>query len=698
MCIFCNFLGTTKVRPVVLSFIILAFICRQNVPAQTGNSCRKAKTMVNVLQKAHYNPPPLNDSLSSFLFDETIRLLDSQGLYFTQESLQDLAGFRYQLDEEINQQDCYFQAALTQVYKQQLETAEQAVGRLLEEPLPLNKKDTLWIHYGSTSYAPNLVALQKRWEKWLKFHVLQQLAANSQETPPALSSLILSEPEARQQAGQKAICQIRKPLDSPGGIQEIVSTAFLNALASYYDPHTIYFSASEKQVFESALAKEALSYGFELATDDFGTISISKLAPGGPAWKSGKLYVGDILLGLQEEGEEPLNINCLSVQELRERLQAVRKPLRLHIRKTNGQAHTVSLLKDKLEVEENKINSLILTGEKKIGYLFLPGFYTSWEEENPLGCANDVAREILKLKKEKMEGLILDLRFNAGGATAEAIDLAGLFIDEGTLGINRHQDEKPRLIKDINRGTAYDGPMLVLVNSLSASAAELIAASLQDYSRAVIVGSPTYGKASGQIILPLHPSSSPGAINTSEDYIKVTTDKLYRISGKTHQKTGVIPDIHLPDLLEAYPIRENTKPRALSSDEIQKKVFYTPLPPLPLKELRKRSSERIYNHETFMLIKEEYVKAKTLAETGEAVALNLEAFLSKEENQLSAPRAHQKEAPFKISYTDFNPALANMNPVQEQIKQETIRQLEQDIYLLEAYHILHNLITLTTKK
>lgn len=698
-----------KAKPVLLILILLTLNWNQEVFAQTKSTCQKAKDMVSMLEKVHYQPSLLNDSLSSFLFDEVLRILDSQGLYFTQESIEELAAFRFTLDDEIRDQSCSFPAALTKLYQQRLQVAEQMVSQVSGKPLQLEKKDTLWISFGATTYAPNQTVLQERWEKWFNFQALQQLAGNGKEDQATLASLLSSEAEARHHAQKKAICRIRKPSDGPGGIEDFVSTAFLNALASCYDPHTRYFSAHEKQVFESALSKETLSYGFELTTDRFGIISIASLAPGGPAWKSGKLYVGDVLIGLQVEGEEPMDLSCLSVQELAKRLEAIKKPLHLYVRKTNGKMQTASLVKTKLEVEENRISSFVLDGETKIGYIFLPGFYTSWEEENPLGCANDIAREILKLKKEEIDGLILDLRFNTGGSTAEAIDLAGIFIEEGPLSIFQHQGEKPHLIKDMNRGTIYDGPLLVLVNGLSASASELLAASLQDYQRAVIVGSPTFGKASGQAILPLESPSSSSLLqttkkgkkpskNTLQDYIKVTTSKLYRITGKTHQKNGVIPDILLPDLIDAYPIRENSMPMALSSDKIQKKVYYTALPALPLEELRKLSGKRIDKHPTFIQIKEEIEKMKAVAQTGEAVELSLEGFLKKEPHHLPEGSSGQEEVPFNVSHMDLNEMVTNMSPLQEEINKEAILLLQQDIYLIEAYHILQNMITLTANK
>lgn len=357
---------TSKGKRLLICFILLAFTCFHQIPAQTGNPCQKAKVMVNILEELHYDPPLLDDSLSSFLFDEIIQLLDPQGLYFTQESIEKLEAYRYRLDDEISQQACSFPDTLIQSYRHQLHAAEQMVGRLLGTPLQLDKKDTLWIRYGPATYPLDMASLQERWERWLRFHTLQQLAAGGREKSLAsLPSLIVAEPQARQLAGRRAVCQIQKPFNAPQGIEGIVSNAFLNALTSYYDPHTHYFSASEKQAFEASLSKETLSYGFDLSTDALGNISIAALTPGGPAWKSRQLYVGDILLSIQLKGEEAMELGCLSLQELYRHLQLTTKPLQLRVRKKDGQVQTVTLLKETLEVEENRISSYTFEGEKK---------------------------------------------------------------------------------------------------------------------------------------------------------------------------------------------------------------------------------------------------------------------------------------------------------------------------------------------
>ena len=357
------------------------------------------------------------------------------------------------------------------------------------------------------------------------------------------------------------------------------------------------------------------------------------------------------------------------------------------------------MTKEKLEVEENIINSFVLAGDKKVGYLALPGFYTDWNDNNPLGCANDMAKEILKLKKERVEGLILDLRFNGGGSTAETLNLAGIFIDQGPLGLMANREEKPLILKDMNRGTIYDGPLLVLVNGLSASASELIAAALQDYNRAIIVGSPTFGKASAQEIVAL--DSGPGHYGNrknSQHYVKITTGKLYRITGATHQGQGVVPDIRLPDILDYFPYRESTYTTALAADAIQKKVYYTPLPPLKLKEVSLRSQARVTTNPEFVNITTTSEELKQIAENGETVKLDIHSFL--EDSKKASPdtlESKKKISSFTIANTILSQEVMQMDQQKKLMNDKLIENLSHDIYLEEAFYILQDLISINQK-
>lgn len=373
----------------------------------------------------------------------------------------------------------------------------------------------------------------------------------------------------------------------------------------------------------------------------------------------------------------------------------------LTVRTANGSLQTVTLYKQAVKLEENLIKSYILEGAEKIGYISLPDFYTDWNSYNALGCANDVAKEIIKLKKENIQGLILDLRFNGGGSMLEAAGLAGIFINEGPLCVMDEAD-KPKVLKDPNRGTAYDGPLLVLVNTLSASASEFTAAVLQDYNRALIVGSPTYGKASMQIVMPVDTSAATPqawAMQKAElGYLKITEGGFYRVTGKSHQRNGIQPDIHLPDVYEKMHIREEDEPQALYFDTVSKKPAFARLPDLPLQPLAQNSANRIKAGTAFknlMAVSDSIYRFKEnvpVALTPASITLFKEQTnnLYKTYDRLTTTPI----ASFKVTTHSYQTDLMKEDEYSRELNKRIADDMASDIYIDEAYRILADLIKL----
>lgn len=374
----------------------------------------------------------------------------------------------------------------------------------------------------------------------------------------------------------------------------------------------------------------------------------------------------------------------------------------LTVAKRNGNTINVSLTKAMIQIDENTITSFILEGEQKIGYIYLPGFYTDYTHTYPLGCANDVAREIVKLKKENISGLILDLRNNGGGAIYEALGLFGIFVNEGPFAISYHKGDKPRLLKDMNRGTIFNGPLALMVNGESASASEMLAASLQDYNRAIIVGEKTFGKSTGQIILPLDSSINSTNANLYKNeselgFIKVTTGKYYRINGQTAQLKGVIPDIELPEIHTATSEREADYLHALSSDSVNKKVYFTPLPKLPITELNKKSHTRTGQQPNFtqiIALNDSLKKQQTTEEILFLTPENVQQFILKNETESEsfAKTMEKTTTTYKVNNNQFNQPLIALDSIRNTLNQQLLESIGKDIYIEETYNILTDII------
>jgi len=580
-----------------LCFILCLVIGSIQLDAQSSdNAVRDAFLISRMAEKFHVQPRPLDDRLSASIYAGLLDELDDQRILFLQEDINKLAVWRLQLDDEIAGHRSGFLALVTGIYKQRLQQADTMIDHIGRVPFPLSVKEMLTAAEDS-SWPASLTGMHTKLYKLLKLSVLRGIASRvgvGPPSPPTKKYLDSLEPVLRKKAVEKAKRGIQRMLQSPLGVDGMVGAIYCQELATAYDPHTDYFPPGIKEAFESQLGNKPVAFGLKLKEDETGNVVIGKLTPGSPAFKSGGLNEGDRIVIIQWPDREPIDVSNAGLSEMNNILST---PLGsgnvlLTVKKSDGTRRQVSLYKERLvnENDEDKVQGFVLKGRRTAGYITLPAFYSDWEDNKGVnGCANDVAREIIRLKKENIEGLILDLRYNGGGSMQEAIELSGLFIDAGAVGQVTTRDGKVFTMKDVNRGTIYDGPLLILVNGFSASASEMVAGTLQDYNRALIAGSPTYGKATAQVVLPMDTTIELDAYDghtTATAYIKLTTSRLYRVNGTSAQINGVRPDVLLPDPPSAIPRREADEKNALASPDIAANKYYRPLPPLPLDSAR----------------------------------------------------------------------------------------------------------------
>ncbi|HET9430289.1 MAG TPA: carboxy terminal-processing peptidase, partial [Chitinophagaceae bacterium] len=492
-------------------------------------------------------------------------------------------------------------------------------------------------------------------------------------------------------------------LHSPEAVAQHVKEAYLVAIASSFDPHTEFFSPGEREHFEAALSTQTKSYGIVIDESD-GKLVIKQLIPGGPAWKSGEVHRDDQVLQLRFDNGESIDASSLSAEELTEMLEeSEAASMAVGIKKTDGTVKTIILPREKIETEENSVKSFVLKGSKKIGYISLPDFYTSWDQESGSSCADDVAKEIVNLKKEQIEGLILDVRFNGGGSMGEALQLIGIFINEGPLVGVKESSGKPGFLKDPYRGTIYDGPMVVLINGQSASASEALAASLQDYNRAVIVGSTSYGKATIQRIFPMDTTAGERKVVSPSGFVKITIGKFYRLNGGTTQLNGVRPDVYLPDAFDVLKYKEKFVPLALPSDTINRNNYYKALPGLPSSQLAQQSSQRLNVNAGFNSLKSSLQQYEDFFGGEEqTVPLNLEAF-EKWKAQYNQAIIGQEEKTenttlFEVSNHGYEQQRLKSNSYAGEINAVFIKNLKQDMYIEEGFRVLTDLIQLNVIK
>lgn len=688
-------------------FLFIPAIVSHVVFAQTKLSPQAEAFLIkDALVKYHIKPAEINDSFSKEAFQMFFETLDPDRVYFTESDIETLRKYSTLIDDELNGKYWGFVDQFIPVYKNALQRAINIIEKESKEVITEQYKESFV--YDTASWPADDKALQVKWRKWYRLQVLDRLAdMYSREENPAPDFYLKREPEARLKVRAQLLRGINRVRENPAGFDEHVHTTYFQVICSLFDPHTSYLSKTEVENMLSSLSTEGYYFGVSLDENKRGDVIIASLVPGSPAWKCGELQANDVLVSLRWNGQQEIDMIGISSEEANEILSdANHQVIEFVVQKTNGAIRKVKLKKEKLSMEENFVRSYILKGERTFGYISLPDFYTQWGDKSEGSrCANDVAREIIKLRTSNIQGLILDLRGNSGGSMQEALAMAGIFIDEGALGITHNENGGLVTLRDMNRGTVFDGPLVVLVNGLSASASELLAGVLQDYNRAVIVGEKTYGKGSMQNFFPIQAGTGEVDYNQiKSSMLKVTTDRFYRVTGKSIQSKGITPDIQLPDMFEAINYFDGMLPHALLADSVIKNTYYKPLVPFPINSLKENSAKRIGEQVAFNYIEDWTNWLTTIIADDNAVA-EISWSASKTE-VLDEKKMYNILEQAMLQSTKLYEVI--VNPMDQERNQSDdyittfnnnwIDNLKHDIYVSEAYSILNDLLVLTGKK
>jgi carboxyl-terminal processing protease len=672
------------------------------------NYKQEAYQLRNVLSTQHIAPQAIDDEFSALVFENLLDKLDPEKIFFTQSDIQSLASFRTLIDDELNGKGWLFLSRVQDRYRICLERAETSLTEILNDQFQWASKE--FYDPDPLVWEKDQISLIHRQKRWIKHKILERVAnINLRDSTGSLGVLKRSEAAAIQYVKTNLLRSIRKVL-SPADFKDRVAMLFFYSITSVFDPHTMYLSSSDFKYFLSELNTEDYQFGFTISENARGELTVASLVPGGPAWKSGELHISDIVLSMKYDSEEIIYANNLSAEEAREMItDNLYQTLEITVRKSDGAQQSIKLRKERLEVQENLVRSFVLKGDRKIGYIHLPGFYTQWGNSmDGAECANDVAKEIIKLKKDTIDGLILDVRFNGGGSLYEAIAMAGIFIDEGPLVMmKKTPDSLPVILKDINRGTIYDGPMVLMVNGQSASASEILAGVLQDYNRSIIVGSQTYGKGTSQEIVAVDPTlrenSLEAVVQKGGDFIKITKGKMYRVSGRSLQGNGVAPDITLPDIYSRINIGESATPFALKRDSTSKKCFYKPLVPIEHRALRSASMNRITSNRSFQQLQ---VSLDSLIDHVNKDSLEISLSWSDYASKSYKRKYYQQRVKEVLSNSTTAYQVRNTSSEQQRLildepAQELLqvwsKKLKADMYVEESYLILCDAIKLLEK-
>ena len=470
-------------------------------------------------------------------------------------------------------------------------------------------------------------------------------------------------------------------------------THYINSFTEKYDPHTSYFSPDDKDDFDGNISGQLEGIGARLQ-DKKGYATIMEVVIGGPAWKDGQLEVGDQITHVKQKGEDPVNIVGMLLDEAIRHIRGKKgTEVILTVKKKDGTSKEIKLIRDVIEQDEVFARSAIIEDNgEKYGIIYLPEFYTNFNDRNGRDPSDDITKEIIGLKKENIKGLVFDLRYNGGGSLEEVVEIAGLFIPKGPIVQVRRSDGQLRIHEDKDPAVLYDGPLVIMVNELSASASEILAAAMQDYGRAVIVGShKTFGKGTVQTFIPLDQRT----FNPDEyGALKLTIQKFYRVNGGSTQLRGVTPDIVMPDLLTYADISESNSHDALPWDQIKAIKFEPWQNSFDIDYVKTKSSQRLENNSYLKLI-DQAAKYYQELDKIDRIPLNIEKFKSDRKSREEQSKQFDSIQVYKTKLNVYSPQFElpkfENDTILRERRKEWHKNLTNDFYLEESVNILKDI-------
>ncbi|RFM27112.1 carboxy terminal-processing peptidase [Deminuibacter soli] len=666
-----------------------------------------------ILEQKHYSPKTIDDNFSKEIFRKYLGDLDPDKNLFLASDIDSLKKYELTIDDEIHGAPIAFFPAVAAIYTKRVDEAMAIYKSVLVQPFTFTDNETVQLEGDSLSYPADLNARREQWRKRLKYLTLENYSdqLDQREKSKATDS-IHNKKDDQLEADARA--KVLKMMDRNFNRmkarykEEDLFSLFVNTITGDMDPHTNYFPPVEKRAFDEEMSNRFYGIGAQLREED-GTVKVVSLVAGSPAWKSGQVQVNDVITKVAQGQGDFTDITGLGVEDAVKLIRGNKgTEVRLTLKKADGTVKVVSLVRDEIVQDEAFARSAIVAnGNRKIGYIYLPEFYVDFEKQNGAHCAADIAMEVLKLKAEKVDGIILDLRNNGGGSLYEVVQMVGLFVKNGPVVQVKDRDGLPQVLSDNDSNMIYDGPFAVMVNELSASASEIFAAAIQDYKRGIIVGSTsTFGKGTVQKSLPLGKPIDMFSGRTEYGALKLTFEKFYRINGGSTQLKGVTPDVVLPDSYEYWKLREKDNPAALKWDQIPQSAFTPWEGGLDLDAVKQVAVKRVDTSSSFKTIRQN--TAWLNKNVDKEYSLNLVQYRD-EQKKLRAV-VKESEAALKLKKEMNVTALAadkdryfnNPDKAKGERYQQWLKNLRTDIYIDATAKILGDVAakehTLSAKK
>jgi len=653
------------------------------------------------LNNAHYEPKKVDDNFSARFFDLYLKRLDYTKMFLMQPDVENLGKFKTRVDDQIQNETFELFELSNELITRRIAEKETWYKEILSKPFDYKIDEEYETDGQKTSFAKNEAELKNKWRQYLQYHTVARLNELSEanekirsvkDTVAKVRPFDSLEVEARSKV-VKTMNDYFKRLKKRNKKERYAD--YVNTIAAMYDPHTEFFAPRDKKKFDQSMSGQLEGIGARLQQkDDY--IKVSELVVGGPAHKQGEIKAGDFIIKVAQGSDEAVDIVGMDIDDAIELIKGKKgTEVKLTIKKPDGTTKVVPLIRDIIPLDETYAHSAIIeNGKSKTGYIKLPTFYSDFTRTGAHHCAQDVKNEILKLKSENVNGIVLDLRDNGGGSLSEVVEMGGLFIKSGPIVQVRKKDGKSDQLLDKNPDQVYDGPFVVMVNRNSASASEIMAAAMQDYKRAVVIGTQSFGKGTVQSFLELDNYILPQFDSLKPlGSLKVTMQKFYRINGGATQLKGVMPDIVLPDPYFYIETGEKELDNPMPWDEIEK-ATYVPYAGISYDKIKKSSQDRVKKSKEFSLVEVE-AKAIKSKRDDTKYSLNLEKYAAevkkyKEENKKYEDLTKDlKGFDATLMQVDVQRLSADTNKLNREKKWAL--NLKKDIYLQEATHVISDL-------
>ena len=683
--------------------VVLLIACSAITVKEKANNEKLVFDLTNKLSSnLHYNKQDLNDEFSKRVFDAFLENIDPNKRFLIQEDVDKLSAFKFKIDDELKANDLTLFSVYADLISKREAESEKLVLKLTAQPVDLTIKDSVELDVDKINFVSTKKELKLRWTKYIQSRVINEMyyEQKNQEENDTLpqKTLIVLEEEAREKVGGrlkdwfKRLSQLER---------EDRFAVYVNSILQIYGPHTSYFPPKDKEDFDISMSGKLEGIGATLTVKD-GYIKVSKIIAGSASWKQGDLKAGDLITAVAQGDSVPVGVVNMRLDKA---VRFIRGPkgteVRLTVKKVDGSTVVIPIIRDVVVIEETYAKSLLLNQKgdsTNYGYIHLGSFYAEFGKRNGKRCSVDVLKEINSLKSSKVEGIILDLRNNGGGSLSDAVDMVGYFIKAGPVVQVDGVGQAPESYTDRDPDQQFTKPLVVMVNNFSASASEIFAAAIQDYSRGVVVGSNSFGKGTVQRFFSLTDVAQQFQVKTDANDIgavKQTIAKFFRINGGATQLKGVSPDVKLPDSYDFIEIGEKEYDFALPWTSIPPAAYEKYVAAYEIENLNENTQGRLDTSKYFQSVVNNAKMVKE-AQGFTVIPLNFEEYkLYKKDRKAKSDSAEVKE----VSIVDMTVELNKYDLFKAQtdtILQTRLKKFKEntskDHYIRESLRVLSEMV------